>query len=186
MRVPVMEATARELAAGGLVALRFDFRGVGRSEGSFGGAIGEMSDVGGAVQFLAERDEVDENRLYLMGYSFGAAVALHYMEQGSPISAVAALCLPLGESTIVPLDQDFWLGWHKPKIFLAGDRDHICPLSELRPLVGSLPEPKQLTVLEGADHFLWGSEQKVAGYIADYLTDLWHRAVSAVNRSVPE
>jgi len=172
MRVPVMEVTARELAGRGLMALRFDFRGVGRSEGSFGEGLGEVEDVGGAFQFLAERNGVDESRLYLMGYSFGASVGLRYVEQGSPVSAIAALCLPLGESTILPLSQQFWLGWRKPKLFLAGDRDDICPLSELRPLVEGMPEPKQLTVLAGADHFLWGREQEVAGYIVDYLTDL--------------
>jgi alpha/beta superfamily hydrolase len=172
MCVPVIEATARGLAGRGLIALRFDFRGVGRSEGSFGEGLGEVEDVGGAVQFLAERQEVDDGRLYLIGYSFGASVGLRRVEEGAPVSAVAGLCLPLGESTILPLNQEFWLDWHKPKLFLAGDRDHICPLSELQPLVGRLPEPKRLVVLEGADHFLWGREQEVAGYITDYLAGL--------------
>lgn len=172
MRLPVMEATARELATRGLIALRFNFRGVGRSEGSFGDGAAEVADVKGAVDFLRDRGDVDTSRLYLMGYSFGAAVGLRCVEEGSPISAVAALCLPLADVSILPLEEEFWHKWAKPKLFLAGDRDAICPLTELQPLVERLSEPKQLTVLEGADHFLWGREQEVAGHIAGYLGGL--------------
>lgn len=172
MQVPVIEATARELVERGMVALRFDFRGVGRSGGSFGEGLGEVEDVAGAIEFLAQRDEVDESRVYLMGYSFGASVGLRCVEEGCPVSALAALCLPVGDSTILPLDEQFWLNWAKPKLFLAGDRDHICPLSELRSIVDRLPEPKQLQVLEGADHFLWGREREVAVCVADYLEGL--------------
>ena len=169
MHVPVMKATARELAARGLIALRFNFRGVGRSEGTFGDGVAEVADVKGAVDFLRDHGDVDTSRLYLMGYSFGAAVGLRCVEEGLPVSAVVALCLPLAEVTILPLGEKFWYKWAKPKLFLAGDRDDICPLSELQPLVERLPEPKQLTVLEGADHFLWGREQEVAGHVAQYL-----------------
>ncbi len=172
MQVPVIASTSRKLAERGMVALRFDFRGVGRSEGSFGEGRGEVADVGGAIDFLASRDDVDVSRLYLMGYSFGASVALRYLEEGPPISAAAALCLPLGASTILPLNEEFWLNWTRPKVFLAGDRDDICPLSELRLLVERLPEPKQLTVLPGADHFLWGREEEVAVHITEFLERL--------------
>jgi alpha/beta superfamily hydrolase len=172
MHVPVMKATAGELAARGLIALRFNFRGVGRSEGGFGDGVAEVADVRGAADFLRDRADVDPSHLYLMGYSFGAAVGLRCVEEGLPVSALVALCLPLAEVTILPLDDKFWYEWAKPKLFLAGDRDEICPLSELRPLVERLPEPKQLIVLEGADHFLWGREPEVAGHIARYLAGL--------------
>ncbi|HJX39754.1 MAG TPA: alpha/beta family hydrolase [Anaerolineae bacterium] len=173
MQVPVIETTARELALRGMIALRFNFRGVGRSEGSFGDGVAEVADVKGAVDFLQSRGDVAASRLYLMGYSFGASVGLRCVEGGAPISAMAALCLPLGESTILPLEENFWRKWAKPKLFLAGDRDPICPLSELQPLVELLPEPKQLMVLHGADHFLWGREQEVAVHIAEYLGGLY-------------
>jgi alpha/beta superfamily hydrolase len=172
MEVPVIVATARELAHRGMFALRFNFRGVGRSEGSFGEGIGEVADVEGAVDFLRGRSDVDESRLYLMGYSFGAAVGLRHCEEDSGVSAIAALCLPLGSMSLLPLDQAFWRDWRKPKLFLAGTRDEICPLSDLRDLVDQLPEPKELIVLEGADHFLWGREQEVAGHIAEFLGGL--------------
>ena len=172
MDVPVIAATARELARRGMVVLRFNFRGVGRSEGSFGEGAAEVGDVVGAVDHLVTWDGVAKERVYLMGYSFGAAVGLRHVESDPRVSAIAALCLPLGAKTIGALDDGFWQGYAKPKLFLAGDRDHICPLPELRSLVDGLPEPKQLTVLEGADHFLWGRDQEVAERIGDYLGGL--------------
>jgi alpha/beta superfamily hydrolase len=172
MEVPVIVATARELARRGTVALRFNFRGVGRSEGTFGEGSAEVADVAGAAEYLTRSDSVDAERLYLMGYSFGAAVGLSYVEEDPGVSAIVALCLPLGSMTLGSLDETFWSEYSKPKLFLAGDRDHICPLPELRSLVDRLPEPKQLMVLDGADHFLWGREQEVAERIAGFLEEL--------------
>ncbi|NIN69033.1 MAG: hypothetical protein GTO63_30970 [Anaerolineae bacterium] len=169
MDVPVIVATAEELAARGVVALRFNFRGVGRSEGEFGEGVAEVADVAGGVDFLSAREDVDCAKLYLMGYSFGASVGLRHVEQDPRIAGVVALSLPLGAMAIGCLDQDFWTGYAQPKLFVAGDRDYICPLSELRPLVDSLPQPKELTVLEGCDHFLWGREQEVARAVADFV-----------------
>jgi alpha/beta superfamily hydrolase len=169
MEVPVILTIARELARRGLVALRFDFRGVGRSEGSFGDGVAEVADVAGAVDYLVARPDVDPGRLYLMGYYFGASVGLRHVEADPRICGIVALCLPLGGMTIGSLDEEFWQKYTRPKLFLAGDRDYVCPLSELRPLVEKLPEPKQLVVLEAADHFLWGREQEVANHVAGFL-----------------
>jgi alpha/beta superfamily hydrolase len=169
MDVPVIVATAQELARRGIIALRFNFRGVGRSEGEFGQGVREVADVAGAVEFLLGREDVDEETLYLMGYSFGASVGLRHVEKDPRIAAIVALCLPLGEMAMGSLREDFWSHCTKPKLFLAGDRDHICPLLELRPLVERLPQPKELIVLEGTDHFLWGREREIARAITDFL-----------------
>ena len=170
--VPVIVSTARELARRGMVALRFNFRGVGGSEGSFGDGIAEVADVAGAVDHLAARSDVDQGRLYLMGYSFGASVGLRHVETDPRMGGIVALCLPLGDVSIGSLSEDFWQRYTRPKLFLAGDRDHVCPLSRLRPLVERLPEPKQLVVLEGVDHFLWNREQEIANHIAGFLEGL--------------
>jgi alpha/beta superfamily hydrolase len=171
MEVPVIVAVARELARRGIVSLRFNFRGVGGSEGSFGDGLAEAADVAGAVEYLLSREDVDEERLYVMGYSFGASVGLRHVEGDPRISAVAALCLPRGEKTIAPVDEEFWREYAGPKLFVAGDRDDICPLPELRGLVDGLPEPKRLVVLKGCDHFLWGREQEVADHIASFFEE---------------
>ena len=170
--VPVILSTAQELARRGMVALRFNFRGVGRSEGSFGDGVAEVADVAGAVDHLAARKDVDQGRMYLLGYSFGASVGLRHVEADPRMGGIVALCLPLGGMSIGSLSEDFWQKYTRPKLFLAGDRDHVCPLSQLGPLVERLPEPKQLVVLEGVDHFLWGREQEVANHVAGFLEGL--------------
>jgi len=169
MDVPVIVATAQELARRHMIALRFNFRGVGRSEGEFGEGVREVADVAAAVEFLLSQEDVDEQRLYLMGYSFGASVGLRHAEEDPRIAGVVALCLPLGAMAMEWLHEEFWSKHTKPKLFLAGDRDHICPLSELRPLVERLSEAKKLIVLEGTDHFLWGREREIARAVADFV-----------------
>ena len=175
MEVPVIAATAQELAGHGIIALRFNFRGVGRSEGEFGEGVREVADVAGGLDYLLGLEEVDEEKLYLMGYSFGASVGLRHVEQDPRLAGIVALCLPLGNMAIGTLEKDFWHDYTKPKLFLAGDSDYICPLAELRPLVESLPEPKELIVLEGTDHFLWGRERQIARAIADFLAGQWDK-----------
>jgi alpha/beta superfamily hydrolase len=172
MAVPVITATTRGLAKRGMAALRFNFRGVGLSEGRFGDGVAEVADVAGAIDYLVVHEDVDPHRIYLMGYSFGASVGLRQVENDPRVAAIVALCLPLGAASIGSLKKDFWERCSTPKLFLAGDRDHICPLEELQALHQRLPEPKQLVVLEGADHFLWGREEEAADAIGDYLEGL--------------
>ncbi len=169
MDVPVIVATARELAGRGAMALRFNFRGVGRSEGQFGEGVKETADVAGAIEFLVGQGDVDDGRLYVMGYSFGASVGLRHAEMDPRVAGIVALCLPLGGMAMGSLHEDFWSHYTKPKLFLAGDGDEICPVSELRPLVEKMPEPKELIVLDGVDHFLWGREREIAQAIADFV-----------------
>jgi len=74
----IVVAVCRVLAARGWAALRFNFRGAGRSAGSFDEGCGETDDVAGAVGFLRAKAEVDASRLAVVGYSFGAGVGLRY------------------------------------------------------------------------------------------------------------
>lgn len=174
MDVPVIVATAQQLAQSGVLALRFNMRGVGRSEGEFGEGVKEVADAAGAVEYLLNREGIDEERVYLMGYSFGASVGLRHVESDPRIGGIVALCLPLGDMAIGSLEEEFWNSYTRPKLFLAGDRDHICPLPQLRSFVERLPEPKELVVLDGTDHFLWGREREIARRIADSVAG-WAR-----------
>lgn len=67
----VIVAVGRALVRSGLAALRFNFRGVGRSQGEFAGGVGEQEDARAALSFLATRPEIDPARLGIAGYSFG-------------------------------------------------------------------------------------------------------------------
>jgi alpha/beta superfamily hydrolase len=164
MDVSLVVSIAQTLAERGIMALRFNFRGVGQSEGAFGDGVGELDDVAGAVDFLLREEGVDAERLYLVGYSFGAWVGLHHAENDPRICGVVAIGLPMGR-----LEEDFLSSYAKPKLFVAGENDSICLPGTLRRFVEGLPAPKELRILRGTDHFLIGRENEVAEAVADFI-----------------
>ena len=115
----VVVALCRALAGDGMVALRFNFRGVGESGGSYGGGFEEAQDARAALDFLAGLSEVDGDRLGLAGYSFGALVALSAAEER--VHALAAVSPPVGG-----LDPTSFR-WGIPTLLVSGDRDDISP-----------------------------------------------------------
>jgi alpha/beta superfamily hydrolase len=167
MGVPLVVAMAEELAQRGVVALRFNFRGGGRSQGAYAEGGGEMADVAGALDFLESQGRVESGRLYLVGYSFGAGVGLRHAENDPRIAAVAVVA-PYVENP----SESLLRSYTKPKLFLAGEGDTVCPVEWLRAFVAPLPEPKELRVLPGTDHFFWGREREVAGIVGEFIASL--------------
>ena len=164
MDVSVVVSIAQTLAKRGIMALRFNFRGVGRSEGAYGDGMAELDDVAGAVDLLLRAKGVDEERLYLVGYSFGAWVGLHHAEHDPRICGVVAIGLPLWQ-----LEEGFLSSYARPKLFIAGEDDSVCPPDMLRRFVEGLPPPKEVHILRGTDHFLIGREKEVAEVVADFI-----------------
>jgi alpha/beta superfamily hydrolase len=164
MDVSVVVSIARTLVERGVIALRFNFRGVGRSGGKFGEGMGELNDVAGAVDFLLREEDVDQGKLYLVGYSFGAWVGLHHAEHDPRLCGVVAIGLPLWQS-----EESFLSSYARPKFFIAGEDDSVCPPDVLRRFVEGLPPPKEVRILRGTDHFLIGWEKEVAEAVADFI-----------------
>jgi alpha/beta superfamily hydrolase len=156
----VILAVSRALAARNIAALRFNFRGVGRSQGSYDGGVGEKDDALAALAFLADRDEIDSSRLGLVGYSFGGMVALSSGIQNDLVKAVA------GISPVLPrgiLEKVL-----KPLIIIYGTEDEIVPPSTIIKETAGL-EQGSVQAVEGVDHFWWGYEAKAAEIVADFL-----------------
>ena len=167
----VVVALCRILAGGGLTALRFNFRGVGRSGGSFGDGLGEREDARAALDFLAGAEGVDDERLALAGYSFGALVALTTMdERARPsdrrVRAVVAVSLPAGGTDIGSVRQG------APTLLISGDRDNIAPAARLTEMAASLqllPPKDEVRSVAGADHFWWGHEEALGAIVLEFL-----------------
>lgn len=160
----VVVAIARALAARGVMALRFNFRGVGGSEGEHDYGRGERNDLAGALDWLLTRPEVDAGRISVVGYSFGAWVALAHAQTDAHVAAVAAVSL-VAESCDVDSMQSF----AGPKFFVTGESDALAPPDALSELVDRLPPPKTLRLVPGADHFWWGREQEMAELVAGFV-----------------
>jgi len=143
--------------------LRFDFRGVGRSKGAYDGGVGELDDVRRAVDFLAADAAV--GKIFVVGYSFGAAVGL---KAGAEDSRVAAL---VGIAPPTALDPCEFLGnVEKPMLLVAGSQDRFCDAATLK---GYLKEQgARLEIVPGADHFFIGSETRLGELACEFLKSL--------------
>ncbi len=160
----VVTAVANSVVENGFVALRFNFRGVGRSGGNYDNEIGEIEDVQGAIDFLAGTDILKVEKIYLVGYSFGAWVGLRAALKEEKVKAIVGISPPTSI-----FDFGFLLGSRLPKLIIFGSSDPFCPHETTASLFSSLLEPKQMKVIPGADHFLLGREKELAELVSGFL-----------------
>ncbi len=145
---PVMTMAAETASQEGFSTLRFNFRGVGESEGSYGEGIGESEDVKAVADHLYSRLKNNHSPLILVGYSFGAWAGFPIAIEDERFEGMVAIAPPLEI-----YDFGFLKGCKKKKLFIAGNRDFFCPPSVLEKWYKGLEEPKSLAVIPGADHF---------------------------------
>ena len=160
----VVLAISQALAAESIASLRFNFRGVGGSQGTFGRGITEQDDVRAALTLVSSLEKVVPERIGLAGYSFGAQVALPVALEHEKVQALALVSPPLS-----PSDWEQLKTCGKPKLLLYGSSDQIVFNEKVGHLSLELPEPKQFEVIPGADHFWWGYEQQMALKVASFL-----------------
>ncbi|HLW71115.1 MAG TPA: alpha/beta family hydrolase [Candidatus Binataceae bacterium] len=154
----------------GWATLRFNFRGVGASEGEHGGGAGEAADAAAAVQFLSGHAGVVVTGAVLAGYSFGAMAAAAAAPSIDNLAALALIALPLRMADTTALER-----FKHPIILAAGDRDGYCPVAELETLHRGLGARSQLKVIAGADHFFGGFEEQLTSALESML----HRVTTA-------
>jgi alpha/beta superfamily hydrolase len=148
-----------------LVSFKFNFRGVGGSQGEFDQGIGEREDVEAAISFISTLKEVDSRRIGLAGYSAGVGFALPIGFKDDRIKALAAVSPP-----ILIFDFDFLKSCPKPKLLISGDKDDLIPADQFLEFCQGLPEPKECESVEGADHFWWGYESHLAAKVTAFFT----------------
>lgn len=166
----VIVAVSRALTGAGSACLRFNFRGVGRSRGSFADGRGEQEDAGSALEFLSSREEIDPGRIAIMGYSFGGMVAM-----GAGEGSGAALAIAAVSPVITPGALRECL---KPKYIICGGADELVSSAAVLREAGRMAEPKKADVIPGADHFWWGYEEEMAGRVAAFLTGIFNQEKS--------
>jgi len=157
----VVAAVSRALARKGIAAFRFNFRGVGSSEGSFDDGVGEQDDLRAAVAALAERPEVDPGRLGVMGYSFGGMVALAAVKSFEQVRAL------VGVSPVVT--PGLMEGLSLPACFICGEADQVVSTELLVREAEKINPPGQVELVPGADHFWAGWEQEMADNVAAFF-----------------
>jgi alpha/beta superfamily hydrolase len=171
---PLLWAIRNHLAAGREMAvLGFNFRGVMESGGTYGGGRDELRDVRAAIAWLRERATgpgAGAMPTLLVGWSFGASVALREALDDPRVGAIALVGLPVRPNDLslpdLPDPADLGL-FRRPALLVAGEHDDYCPPDELREFGARFPDAR-LEILEGTDHYFWRREKDVAELIGAF------------------
>ena len=148
MHNKVVFRIARGLRRAGLVVLRFNFRGVGRSQGEYAQIAGEIEDARAALGWLRQRYQ--GLPFALAGFSFGAQVITRL---GCALEG-ARFLMAVGHPT--ERGSNYLEDCPVPKIFVQSTHDEFGPRPQLETLYAKLVQPKQLIWVEAADHFFAG------------------------------
>jgi alpha/beta superfamily hydrolase len=153
MHNKVVYHAMKALSSCGLPVLRFNFRGVGLSEGDHDNGHGEREDVRAALDWLEQKFQ---RPILFAGFSFGSQVGLRACCGDSRVQGLIGLGLPVRAA-----GRDYSYGFlpkcTTPKLFISGDHDEFGPHELLSQVWERAPEPKRLVWIEGADHFFQGT-----------------------------
>ncbi|MEX0754519.1 MAG: alpha/beta fold hydrolase [Actinomycetota bacterium] len=166
---PLLWALRSDLSRRGFAVLSFNFRGVMGSSGTYGGGHAELQDARAAIDRV--RTETDGGTL-LVGWSFGANVALRLAVDDTRIAGLAAIGLPLGTRRVrlPPLpDPPALRGLRAPVLLLAGEHDIFCPSDELRALGAQLRDAR-VEITPGTDHYYWRREPIAADQVGAFAS----------------
>ncbi|MEO6213140.1 MAG: alpha/beta fold hydrolase [Vicinamibacterales bacterium] len=155
----------------GCAVLRFNFRGVGRSDGTFAQGEGEKHDFTAALDYMAMT--YPTSRLWAAGFSFGSWVALEVGASDDRVSALIGIAPPVVTS-VSGLEYSFphTLASTKDKFFVQGEEDEVCSLAGLRAFYARLEEPKDLVVIDAANHLFEGQATEVGEALEELLGDV--------------
>jgi alpha/beta superfamily hydrolase len=158
----VVEAALEAFWNRGFATLRFNFRGVGDSDGSYGGGQGEAQDAAAAVSYVRAQLKDPGAPIILAGYSFGAAAAWRAAPQAGALDALVLIAAPLQmmDPGKVPSAGNILL--------IGGSADSFCPPAGLKELSAKLNNAS-FRVIDGADHFFAGYEDEVATALTEML-----------------
>lgn len=153
MHNKVVYHAMKALVSLGIPVLRFNFRGVGLSEGEHDHGQGEQDDVRAAIAWL---HLTLMKPILVAGFSFGGSVALRACCGDPRVPGLIALGLPVhaaGRDYTYPFLRECT----QPKLFVSGDRDQFAPMDQLAEVLSQAAEPKRVVMIEGAEHFFQGT-----------------------------
>jgi hypothetical protein len=154
MHNKVVYHAMKVFSAFGLPVLRFNFRGVGLSEGEHDDGHGEQNDVRAALSWLEHN--FDKRPILFAGFSFGSHVGLRACCGDVRVRGTIGLGLPVRAE-----GREYKYGFLPkcvaPKLFLSGDHDQYGPEDAVEAVYARAPEPKKLVWIAGADHFFQGT-----------------------------
>jgi len=164
MNDSLIASLASNLAEAGMITLRFNFRGVGRSQGHQTDGRMEPLDIAGAIDFALTQKGANPMKVCVIGHAFGAYITLLYAPFDPRIRTLVAISLPIFRAV-----NGFPRPFERPKLFVTGEFDEICPLYKLEPFVEQQPGPRGIKVITGARHLMKGYEESTVAVVQKYL-----------------
>jgi alpha/beta superfamily hydrolase len=162
----VVLAIALGLAEEGFVTLRFNFRGVGDSEGEHGQGETEYEEVLGALDLIKAWPDTRRGKVGLIGYSFGTGVILRHDSVQKEADAVALVSPGLRYITGSPLKEQ-----KIPSLIVAGDRDRLVDSEKLSEEIDSFAVTPESRIFDGVDHFWYGQEGRLVPEVARFFIE---------------
>ncbi len=152
----------------GFSALRFNFRGVGRSQGAFARGEGELSDAASALDWLQSYN-ANAAACWIGGFSFGAWIGMQLLMRRPEIDGFISVAPPANL-----YDFGFLAPCPSSGLIIHGDKDHLVPLESVQKLINKLMHQRDITIdfrlVRGADHFFQSRLEELDEEVEDYLT----------------
>jgi len=164
MHTKVVFQAAKGLTRIGCVVMRFNFRGVGRSDGAWDSGRGETDDYRSAVDYMAA--QYPQLEMWAAGFSFGSYIATTVGAEDDRVCALIAIAPPVDKYEFASVKQST-----KPKFILHGERDELISLKMVRHFYAGLPEPKELIEIDRANHLFEGQASEVGDALQELLED---------------
>jgi alpha/beta superfamily hydrolase len=164
MHTKALYQAAKAMPRIGVAALRFNFRGVGRSGGEFDAGPGEKADFQAAISFMIDR--FPDLPVWAAGMSFGSWIAMTAGAEDPRVSLLFGIAPPVDRYDFEPL-----LTCTLPKFIVHGEEDELISIKEVRKFYSRIPEPKELVTIEHANHLFEGKTSLVGEAVEDLLAD---------------
>jgi alpha/beta superfamily hydrolase len=164
MHTKVVYQAAKALCRVGCAVLRFNFRGVGTSAGRFDNGLGEADDFRAGLDVMHAR--YPTIRLWAGGFSYGSWIALTVGAADPRVSTLIGIAPPLARFDFESVRRSA-----KAKFFIQGERDELCPLKDMQQFYARSEEPKELVIIDAADHLFDGKTSEVGEAVEDLLGD---------------
>ena len=152
----------------GFTCLRFNFRGVGKSEGEFDDGLGELADAASALDFL-QSNTPNSNGCWVIGFSFGSWIGMQLLMRRPEISGFISVSPPANT-----YDFSFLAPCPSSGLIINGSLDRLVPPSDIKSLSDRLKLQKGIQVahkeIEGADHFFTNFEGEMIQAVNEYLS----------------
>jgi hypothetical protein len=160
----VISTIAQALLNKGIAAFRFNFRGVGESQGNYGGGKNEQDDTVAAIDYITKRNDIVSDKIGLTGYSFGGGVAFNVALKDDKVNALALVSPVIPDSGWKRLST-----YSKPKLLVLGNNDEYFPLVKYEPKIKNALKTHEYAIFPATDHFWTTNKVIMAERLAEFF-----------------